>query len=338
MRRWKYIIAVLFLIIVNPVWAQTSGPLSETPTNFKIAFIGDQGLGKDAEAVLRLIKSEGAQAVLHQGDFDHEDDPAAWETQINKILGPNFPFFASPGNHDIKMWYGEHGYQQHLKNRLNRLNIAWDGDLGVKSSMQYNGIFVILVSPGELGFDHAPYIREQLAEDKSIWRICSWHKNMHLMQVGKQKDATGWDVYEEARKGGAIIATAHDHSYGRTYLMNSFVNQTISSYSNNMIITEGQTFALVSGLGGGKIYDQRVNGPWWAKIYTKTQGATYGALFGVFNVDGVPNKARFYFKNVKGEIIDCFDVISNVHSIATAPLGRALQQEMFENQTIKSKS
>jgi hypothetical protein len=33
----------------------------------------------------------------------------------------------------------------------------------------------------------------------------------------------------------------------------------------------------------------------------------------VFNVNGVPNTAMFYFKNIKGEIIDRFDVMSNVH-------------------------
>lgn len=326
MSRGKCIIAnLLFTIcIISPAWAETSVLLSETPPNFKIAFIGDQGLGKDAEAVLRLIKSEGAQAVLHQGDFDHEDNPAAWEAQINKILGQNFPYFASPGNHDIKRWNGTDGYQQYLKNRLNRLNIEWDGDLGVKSSVHYKGIFIILVSPAEMGHDHAPYIREQLAEDKSIWSICSWHKNMHLMQVGKQEDATGWDVYEEARKGGAIIATAHDHSYGRTHLMNSFVNQTIASYSNRMIITEGQTFAFVSGLAGAKVSDQKVHGPWWARIYTKTQGATYGALFGVFNADGVPNKAMFYFKNINGDLIDRFEVVSNVYGGTSVPQRGAL--------------
>ena len=340
MSRWKCTIAILLFTIgiISPAWAETSVPLSETPPDFKIAFIGDQGLGKDAEAVLRLIKYEGAQAILHQGDFDHKNDPSAWEAQINKILGPNFPYFASPGNHDIKCWNGKDGYQQYLKNRLYRLNIVWDGDLGVKSSVQYKGIFIILVSPGEMRFGHAPYIREQLAEDKSIWSICSWHKNMHLMQMGKKEDATGWDVYEEARKGGAIIATAHDHSYGRTYLMNSFVNQTIASDSNRMIITEGQTFAFVSGLAGAKIHDQKVHGLWWARIYTKAQGATYGALFGVFNADGAPNKAMFYFKNIKGDLIDRFDVISNVHGSTIFQQRRALQQETFENKTNKSKN
>jgi|SRR3989304_2885451 len=315
MRHWKYIVVFLLLTvdIVCPVCAQTSVPFSETPPNFKIAFIGDQGLGKNAEAVLKLIKSEGAQAVLHQGDFDYENNPPEWEAQINKILGPDFPYFASVGNHDTRKWNGENGYQQYLKNRLNRLGIKWDGDLGIKSSLQYKGIFIIQVSPGDFGFGHAAYTREQLVEDKSIWRICCWHRNMHLMQAGKKKDDTGWSVYEEARKGGAIIATAHDHSYGRTYLMSNFTTQAVASRSNPLIVTEGRTFAFFSGLGGKSIYDQKLNGPWWAKFYTKTQGATYGALLGVFNVNGVPNTATFYFKNIKGEIIDRFDVISNVH-------------------------
>ncbi|TWU50160.1 hypothetical protein B188_25900 [Candidatus Brocadiaceae bacterium B188] len=68
MSRWKYIGVFLLLTmrIIGSVWTQTFAPLPETPPNFKIAFIGDQGLGKGAEAVLRPIKSEGTQAILHQ--------------------------------------------------------------------------------------------------------------------------------------------------------------------------------------------------------------------------------------------------------------------------------
>ena len=314
MKYWKYTITFLVFFIINQIWAQPPVKVSETPLNFKIAFIGDQGLGENAEAVLKLIKSEGAQAVLHHGDFDYENNPPAWEAQINKILGPDFPYFASVGNHDTEKWYGKNGYQEYLKNRLNRLEIKWDGDLGVKSSVRYKGIFIILVAPGELRYHHEIYIRDQLARDKSIWRICSWHKNMQLMQVGGKKDDTGWGVYEEARKGGAIIATAHDHSYGRTYLMSNFMNQTISSHSDRMVITRGRSFAFFSGLGGESIHKQKLNGPWWARVYTKTQNATYGALFGTFNVNGIPNKAIFYFKNIHGEVIDHFNVTSVVHN------------------------
>lgn len=317
MRSWKYIIVFLVFIITKPIWALTSISVSETPLNFKIAFIGDQGLGKNAEAVLKLIKSEGAQAILHLGDLDYENSPTAWEAQINKILGVNFPYFISAGNHDVEKWYGENGYQQYSKKRLERLSIRWDGDLGVKSSIRYKGIFFIFVSPGDLGADPDAYIKEQLAMDKSIWRICGWHRYTDFAQVGNKKDDIRFNVYEEARKGGAIIATAHDHSYGRTHLMSSFTNPSIATYLNTMNITKGQTFAFFSGLGGKSIHTQKIYGPWWAEIYTKNQGATYGALFGIFNMDGVPNRAMFYFKNINNEIIDCFDVISHVQNTTT---------------------
>jgi hypothetical protein len=56
----------------------------QLPENFKIAFIGDQGDGANGRAVLTLIKNEGAALVMHQGDFDYNDDPAAWDAQINE--------------------------------------------------------------------------------------------------------------------------------------------------------------------------------------------------------------------------------------------------------------
>jgi hypothetical protein len=283
-----------------------------------MAFIGDQGLGPSARAVLNLIKSEGAQAVVHSGDFDYSDNPAAWDAQINDILGADFPYFASIGNHDEAKWEGSNGYQQYLQNRLNRLRITWDGDLGVKSSLRYKGLFIVLVGAGTRGCGHEAYILEQLAADTSIWRVCSWHKNMRLMQVGGKSDETGWGVYEEARKAGAIIATAHEHSYSRTHLLSNIVHQTVASRSDTLALTRGKTFVFVSGLGGQSIRDQERSGDWWASIYTSTQGANYGALFGTFNVDGVPNLATFYFKDIDGVIADRFTVISNVERDTTA--------------------
>lgn len=299
----------IFFCFNSPLPAQSP---QETPPNFKIAFIGDQGLGPNARAVLKLIQSEGAQAVVHSGDFDYNDNPAAWDAQINNVLGADFPYFASVGNHDEAKWRGANGYQQQLKNRLNRLGITWDGDLGVKSSLRYKGIFLLLLAPGTLGCGHDAYIMEQLAADTSLWRICSWHKDMRLMQVGGKEDETGWEVYEEARKGGAIIATAHEHSYSRTHLLSSIRNQTVASRSDTLIITNGKTFVFVSGLGGESIRNQELSGDWWASIYTSNQGANYGALFGTFNVGGVPNLATFYFKDLSGKIADQFVVISQV--------------------------
>ena len=305
------------IALPSQVWAQGDLP----PVNFTIAFIGDQGLGANAEAVLKLIKNEGADAVLHQGDFDYHDDPAGWDRQIDAILGPDFPYFASVGNHDAARFYGPGGYQEFLAARMNRLGIPWEGDLGVRCSFHYQGIFIVLTAPGIFGADHDRYIRNRLAADNSVWGISSWHKNMHLMQVGGKSDETGWGVYEESRKGGAIIATGHEHSYSRTHLLSSFRNQTVASTGNTLVLTaddpntaidEGQGFAFVSGLGGESIRTQLLSGYWWAKIYTPDQGANYGALFGVFNYQGNPRLAHFYFKDIDGNIPDDFYVRSSV--------------------------
>ncbi|MGH7494502.1 MAG: metallophosphoesterase [bacterium] len=296
----------------NP--SDSVGDVTTPESNFKIAFIGDQGSGSSTRAVLSLIKSEGADLVMHQGDFDYNDDPAAWDAQINEILGQNFPYFASVGNHDEASWGGADGYQQLLENRMNRLGIAWEGDLGVQSTIKYKGIFIVLVGPGTMGSGHDAYIREKLAADNSIWSICSWHKNMRAMQVGGKSDETGWGVYEAAREGGAIIATAHEHSYSRTHLLSSVMNQAIASSSNTLVISKGQTFVFVSGLGGESIRNQQLSGSWWASVYTSNQNANYGALFGNLNVNGISNQASFYFKDIAGNVVDRFEVISEVDS------------------------
>ena len=222
----------MFWLVIHPGPAEAQE--IATPPDFTVAFIGDQGSSSSARAVLDLIWDEGADAVLHQGDFDYGDDPAAWEAQINAALGADFPYFASVGNHDESRFYGAGGYQELLEARMNRLGIPWEGDLGVQSSCYYQGLFVVFTAPGVFDGDlpHDTYIREQLAVDDSIWRISSWHKNMRLMQVGGKPDETGWGVYEESRKGGAIIATGHEHSFSRTHLMRDMEKQTVASTSD----------------------------------------------------------------------------------------------------------
>ncbi len=286
----------------------------QAPRNLKVAFIADQGTSSDARAVLQLIRDEGADMVLHQGDFDYLDDPDLWDGMINDFLGPDFPYFASVGNHDLDSWPG---YQQKLLTRLRRVDGAsCYGELGVKSACTYRGLFFILSGAGTMGSGHEAFIREQLSPANFTWRICSWHKNQRLMQVGGKGDEVGWEPYEACRRGGAIIATGHEHSYSRTHLMSSFENQIIASTSGTLEITEGRTFVFVSGLGGRNVrgQDPEVAGMgWWAAIYTRDQGANPGALFCTFN----GNRARCYFKDIAGRVPDEFDVVSHLGTEAS---------------------
>ena len=295
---------------------------------FVVAFIGDQGFVPSSFSVLELIKNEEAEMVLHQGDLDYENDPDKWDRMISNVLGDDFPYFAVIGHHDGESWYEgpiRDGYQDKLYDRLEKNpEIICVGDLGVKSSCNYNGLSFILVSPGSKGTNHDSFIEDQLNNSNSVWRICSWAKTMTEMQIGSKEDKTGWEVYNACKNGGAIIATGHEHSYHRTKTLIDIENQIVDPQwtdKNNLAVKEGSTFVFVSGLGGHSIRDQDrclpTSYPYgcnneWASIYTSDQDANFGALFCVFNAGGQSNKAYCYFKNIDGKIIDEFNVTSFV--------------------------
>jgi calcineurin-like phosphoesterase family protein len=292
-----------------------------TVPNLKVAFIGDQGHGADAMAVLQLIRSEGAHMVLHPGDFDYEDSPAQWDAQITRVLGAGFPYFVTVGNHDEDSFRGPGGYQDLFARRLARIADAnCTGDPGVRTTCRYRGLFFILSGAGTLGSGHEGFVRQALEADNSIWRICAWHKNQNAMQVGGKDDDVGWGPYEACREQGAIIATAHEHSYSRTKTLVGMRDRTVDPEwrePDRLRVAPGATFAFVSGLGGRSIRDQErchpthypygCNGE-WASIYTSNQGAQYGALFIEFHVDGNPTRARGYFKNIDGKVVDEFTI------------------------------
>lgn len=309
---------VLTLVTVNFALASETNSQKQTRLQpVTVAFIGDQGININSRAVLQLIKDEGADLVLHQGDLDYENNPIRWDAFITGILGADFPYLASIGNHDV-LWHSSDGYQDKLQARLDRIDdISCSGDLGVQSVCTFRGLFFILSGIGtsiaKNDPDHVAYIRKQLASTDSIWRICSWHKSQKKMQVGGKNSQVGWKSFKTCREGGAIVATGHTHSYSRTHLLSSFKKQRVASTANTMVIEEGKSFAFVSGLGGFSIRRQyRHNDPWWASIYTSDQDANFGALFCTFFVAGKPNHANCYFKDIGGNVPDKFELISKV--------------------------
>ena len=300
------------------------------PPNYKVAFIGDSGYGNNFRQVLQLIRDEDTDLVLHAGDLGYDEgnaqSPQLWLDQIESVLDPTapngiFPYFFSMGNHDVSHWNDTTGYRSILADRFTRLGTRYTGDsalLGAKTGFVYNGIAVTLTAPGErrdvAGENHATFIEQQFQDNEQLWDICVWHKNQRAMQVGGKGDEAGWDVYETCREQGAIIATAHEHSYGRTHILSDMSEQIIADEISPYIIQPGQTFAFHSGLGGQSVRGQRddINElDYFASVYTEDQDAAYGALFIEFNVDNDPRKAHGYFKNINGEIIDDFEIYND---------------------------
>ncbi|MEX2159162.1 MAG: flexitail domain-containing putative surface protein [Dehalococcoidia bacterium] len=330
MRFSRLLLAGVTLLVAGLANSPATQAEEQTPTtpNLKVAFIGDQGIGANATAVLNLIEAEGADMALHLGDLGYGSEllpqtAIDWDAQVTNVLGADFPYFAVIGNHDVGSWTT---YQSLLLNRLAQIPGAnCSGDYGVMASCTYQGLFFILSGAGTQPNvpDHQPhidYITNALAQDNSIWRICAWHKNQTALQAGAKTNEVGWGPYEACENGRAIIATAHEHSYQRTRTLRSVEQQAIDALWPNagaVEVRDGSTFAFVAGLAGQSIRPQLrclpiiapygCNGE-WASIYTTNQGANYGALFIEFNVDGDSRKANAYFKNITGAVVDSFSI------------------------------
>jgi hypothetical protein len=287
---------------------QTDGDGGNNGDAVKIAFIGDTGAGGNFQAVLNLIQSEGADLTLVAGDTSYNssrDDN--WDAMVRNSLGAD-PALIAAGNHD----YGDSNFADVIaygQSRLNNQNnVQCAGTYAEKMTCQIENVYIVLSAIGSSGSrnDHENFISNSLNNaPANAWRICAWHKNQRDMQAGGKSDEVGWTAYETCRQSGAIISTGHEHSYSRTHLLSDMSSKTVASTSSSFTVSEGETFAFVSGLGGVGIRDQERNGNWWARIYTATQGATYGAMFGTFYED----RAEFYFKNINGQIIDQFTVL-----------------------------
>ncbi len=277
--------------------------------NFKVAYVGDQGLGSAPESVLNMIKQENVDLLMIPGDFDYKSDPDAWDKMLQSTVG-NMPILAAMGNHDKSEWPG---YETKLKARLTQMPKAnCTGEVGVKQKCVYEGVVFAITAMNMSGSGHAQFIDETFNNTPALFKVCVWHYNQTKMQVGDKSDEAGWDGYETCRKHGAQIFTAHEHSYSRTHLMSDIKNQVVASTTSNLVLEPGKSFVTVTGLGGKSIRDQSRSDAWWAKIYTSKQNAKDGAVFCTYNVDNNPRKAKCVFKNVDGTIVDDYTVESKL--------------------------
>ncbi len=276
----------------------------------KVAFVGDQGTGSNAQAVLSLVASEGTDLLLLQGDLGYYDNTASdWETNLVNELGADFPVLTVVGNHENYEWST---YQRFIKQRIDRVpGLSCSGNAGVKAACQFKNIEVVQVAPGVREVagvsdddNYEQFLRDSLSASKKPWRICSWHKNQNAMQTGSKSNSTGWGVFDACLDAGAMIAMGHEHAYSRTFLMSNFENQSVVHKSSEMTLEPGKSFAFVSGLGGHDIRAQKRGGDWFASIYTASQGATHGALFCTF----ADTTADCYFKAIDGSVPDQFSL------------------------------
>ena len=282
----------------------------QNSSQIKIAIIGDQSVSTEAHQLLKMIKSEGVGLLVINGDFDYQNSPSAWKKMHDDILGESFPIIAVAGNHDTEdsyeLWQE---YQKIAEAWDNNPNLSCTGTPGEETTCIYKGIKIVSVSPNLFDeYSHIDTIQQAFEDDDNSWKICAWHKNMTKMQTGNKLNETGWGVYEACREQGALITTAHEHAYSRSFLLSNIENQELADDNpRSAKLSRGETVVIVSGLGGKSSRPLQTDGYWWAHKENKGTGAVAGALICSFGSDAsVSNKADCYFKDIKKGVVDRF--------------------------------
>jgi len=262
--------------------------------------------------------------------------------KLDSVLGPTFPYFASVGNHDVASWDVPNGYADVLRKRYENMGAAplCKGDIGVNMACYYKGLLIVYSGVGTLGTGHVEYLDQVFSNTSALWRVCSFHKNQQLMQIGGQADEVGWEVYDTCRKHGAIVATAHEHTYSRTYLMNNFETQQIANTQQSPLrLAPEQSFVFVSALGGHTVSHWKnamVNNPWWAAVGASNNGIGFGGLYCQFNIDGQENKAHCEQKDTNGSTWDTFDIYTYQTMRAKSHVHRVSNEKWRELQVSSS--
>lgn len=300
-----------------------SGTVATEP-NLKVAFIGDTANGSSYNDVLNLIMQEGAQAMFVAGDMTYSSNPAAWWSATEAVVEQSYPVFLARGNHDDSSWSGF--LAEAATHRGGATHVAGPHDAAYKDI--YRGLTAVAIKKG----DTNTTVNNLFGSDNHIWKVCYWHQNQNKLQVGGKGDEMGYGVFEACRQKGAIIINGHEHTYHRTKTLINTQTQTIDpscASGSSLCVGPNRTFVSVVGTGGTGLRAQvrclptassppfaslntsDASCPIWASIYTTNQGATFGALFITFNVDGNPKKARAYYKAINGQVIDAFDIFAD---------------------------
>lgn len=264
--------------------------------NVTVAFLADQGTSENAVEVLRLVRAHGAELVVHQGDLSYGAVAEEWDEMYSRVLGRHFPLVAAFGNHD-RPYMDEFQMVFDRRTALSE-GLQWEGCKGVRSRAAFKGLELLQVSVGVLPGSNRPpewgedgeafreeqhgFLQQQLhckeeerqQTGQSRWTICSFHSFSPT-----DGSIGGKDVEMALRacsESGAVIFTAHAHTYRRFYPFphSNSEEKTIKVRNNQLLhIRPGTTVQMVVGLGGDSVEEE----------FNKGLALEFGAMVCVFN-------------------------------------------------------
>ena len=241
-----------------------------TPTNYKVAIVGDEGCSSATDSVVNLIKNNAYDYVVSVGDHAYEPcstGSCCWVSKFNQFKSK---MNSAYGNHEYsetgklspyKAFFG-HSLTYFTFKFQNIQFFVYDTNISLSSgSTQYNAMKTAL---------------EQSQTDNTVvWRIAI----MHHPWFGDNGDHTTneFNQVQSLHKlftdnGVNILCVGHNHNWERTHLVsyNSSNPRNPTIVDNTSPYTKGKVglIGVNTGTGGhdkvGSLYHLTAGGSWRA--------------------------------------------------------------------------
>lgn len=215
------------------------------PERFTFTAFGDQGVGRDARAVGRVLARQDPAFHLHAGDICYADttghgeksdafDPGAWDSflQQTEPVARSVPWMVTTGNHDMEAWYSPEGYGGQLA-RFSLPDNGPDartapgvysfvyGNVGVVALDANDVSYEIRANLGYTGGRQTRWLDRRLGELRAAKDVDFVVVHFHHCAYSTSKHASDGGVRDAwvplfERHGVDLVINGHNHCYERT--------------------------------------------------------------------------------------------------------------------------
>jgi 3',5'-cyclic AMP phosphodiesterase CpdA len=299
-------------------WFEFKTPTQE-PSPLRFIYFGDAQNEVKAHwsRVIRGAYSDMPKAhfLLHAGDLinraNADGEWGEWHQAAGWING-HIPSVPTPGNHE----YGAPPKTKEPKGIVEKLTrpkpvltphwrvqftLPEHGPKGLEETAFYHdiqGVRVISLNSNEMHKEQIPWLENVLATNPNKWTVVTFHHPVYSTAATRQKEEEGKAVRQLWRPildkyGVDLVLQGHDHSYGRSGLMNED-----NVLSGTQVFTKKGTIYAVS-VSGPKMYELGVQ-PWMVSKAEKKQ------LYQLITING--KKLHYEARTANGELYDEFEL------------------------------
>ncbi|MFF8972152.1 purple acid phosphatase family protein [Streptomyces sp. NPDC014995] len=253
------------------------------PERFVFTAFGDQGVGRDAAAVDRLLLREKPAFHLHAGDICYADgagrgtkatgyDPVTWDSFLRQSepVARSVPWMVTTGNHDMEAWYSPDGYGGQLA-RFSLPDSGFAprttpgaytftyGNVGVVALDANDVSYEIPANLGHTGGRQTAWLKRTLAALRAadgvdfvvvFFHHCAYSTSAHASDGGVR--AAWLPLF--ARYRVDLVINGHNHVYERTdAVKDGAVGRTVPVGGSADPARDGTVYVTAGG-GGRDLY------------------------------------------------------------------------------------